>query len=80
MQALEGEYPESVGISLFPRLPPWRSEAVTEVGLGWSPGRARVTREPTPMQLSQTSPHTRKPKAQQPDTLPPNGTPSAQVH
>lgn len=30
VEALEGEYPESVGISLFPRLPPWRSEAVTE--------------------------------------------------
>lgn len=31
LQALEGEYPESMGISLFPHLPPWRSEAVTEV-------------------------------------------------
>lgn len=32
LQPLEAEYPESVGISLFPQLPPWRSEAVTEVG------------------------------------------------
>jgi hypothetical protein len=31
VEALEGDYPESVGISLFPQLPPWRSEAVTEV-------------------------------------------------
>lgn len=30
VEVLEAEYPEGVGISLFPQLPPWRSEAVTE--------------------------------------------------
>ncbi|PSC76399.1 F-box SKIP16 isoform A [Micractinium conductrix] len=30
VEPLEEEYPTSVGISLFPQLPPWRSEAVTQ--------------------------------------------------
>lgn len=30
VEPLESEYAESRGISLFPQLPPWRSEAVTE--------------------------------------------------
>lgn len=38
VEPLEGEYPESVGISLFPQLPPWRAEAVTEVRRGGPPG------------------------------------------
>lgn len=48
VEALEADYPESVGISLFPQLPPWRSEAVTEARLAgmsaaWVPaGHARL--------------------------------------
>jgi hypothetical protein len=38
VEPLDGEYPESLGICLFPQLPPWRAEAVTEVGAALASG------------------------------------------
>ena len=38
VEPLDGEYPESLGICLFPQLPPWRAEAVTEVGAAHASG------------------------------------------
>lgn len=42
VEQLQEEYPKSLGISLFPQLPPWRAEAVTEVG--WGVGAVDVLR------------------------------------
>lgn len=45
LQPLEAEYPEALAISLFPQLPPWRSEAVTEVQRAGGAGRAGYCRQ-----------------------------------